>query len=576
MQASDPLVHAASPSPGQQLWAALRPTLAVAGFFSLFINLMMLGPILYMLQVYDRVLASRSLPTLAMLTLAVVVSIAALVLVDMARSRLLVLAARRIDELLGQRVLRQVLRHASSLGRAGPLNGLREVATLRGFLTGSNVLALFDAPWLLVFIGILFLFHAWMGAIAVAGSALLVLLAWLNERVNRSELERYQDATRRGTQAIEQGIRNADVLNSMGMADRFAARWHALNTEALERMQASSERGSAILAASKFVRQAIQVVMMAMGAYLVIHDHLSAGVMIAATVLLGRAMAPVESLIGNWNGLVAARLAYRRLASTYPGLFDERSRQELPDPQGRVQVENVFLAGHSREHPILRNVDFLLPAGRSLAIIGPSGSGKSSLAKLVAGVWLPASGHVRIDGADLRHWNENRLGRWLGYLPQDVELFSGTVAENIGRFDASDARAIVDAAQAAHAYELILRLPEGFETRIGEGGIQLSAGQAQRIGLARALYGGPRLVILDEPNANLDADGELALVQALAGLKARGATVILITHKPSLVGTMDDLLVLREGRIDAYGTRDEILRRLQAANMPAVRTGTGP
>lgn len=536
---------------------------------------MQLGPILYMLQVFDRVMTSRSEPTLYMLTLVVGIALIAMAFVDMARGRLMVMAGRKVDEMLGERVLKHLIRNASAVNRTISLYGLKDIATLRGFLTGNNVISLFDAPWLLVFIFLIFLFHPWMGIIAVCGSLLLVLLAWLNEKTNRQELDRYQDAIRRGGQFMDQGVRNADVLNSMGMTGRFSAKWEALNTDALTRMQATSARMGSILAVSKFVRQSIQVVMMWMGVYLIIHDNLSPGIMIASTILLGRAMAPVESLIGNWNGLVAARSAYDRLAKLFPVIFDATLRQPLPLPKGRIQVERAFLAGSDKDHPILRQVDFDLPPGKALAILGPSGSGKSSLAKLIVGVWPPTSGHVRIDGAEVDHWDPNQLGPCLGYLPQDVELFAGSIAENIGRFDTTNREAIIQAAQAAHAYELILRLPEGFETRLGEGGIQLSAGQAQRIGLARALYGQPKIVVLDEPNANLDAEGEHALMLALAELKAQGSTIILVTHKPSLVSSMDYLLIMREGRVELLGPRDDVLARLNGQT-PAPPTAPAP
>lgn len=553
-------------------WRALKPTLVIAGLFSLFINLMLLGPVLYMLQVFDRILASRSVPTLIMLTMAVAISLFAMAMVDVARGRLMVSAGRRVDELLGERVLKHLVRNASSVGRTGYLHGLRDIASLRGFLAGNNVIALFDAPWLLVFIVVIYLFHPLMGVAATLGSATLVLLAWLNETTNRKQLERYYDITRRAGQFMDQGVRNADVLNSMGMAARFATKWGKINTEALECMQQSSTRMGAILAASKFVRQGIQVVMMGLGAYLVIHDNLSPGIMIAGTILLGRALAPVENLIGNWNGLVNSRAAYARLTQLFPVILGDTQRHALPPPQGRIQVEQVFLAGADKNHPILRQIDFDLPAGKSLAILGPSGSGKSSLAKLIVGVWAPSSGHVRIDGADVQHWDNTLLGAHIGYLPQDVELFPGTIAENIGRFDTADEAAILQAAKAAHAYDLILRLPGGFGTLLGEGGIQLSVGQAQRIGLARALYGEPRIVVLDEPNANLDADGERALMEALSDIQARGATVILITHKPSLVADMDYLLVMKEGRVDVMGPKDAVLARLNAPSVIQVRT----
>lgn len=558
-------------------WRELRPSLYMAGIFSFFINLMLIGPILYMLQVFDRVLTSRSEPTLYMLTVAVGIALVSMALVDMARSRLLLVLGRRIDELLGERVLKNLVRYASSVSRGGYVHGLKDIATLRGFFTGNNVIALFDAPWLIFFILIIFMFHPLMGVIALVGSLILLLLAWVNEKSNRKEVERYQESSRRSGQFMDLGIRNADVLNSMGMTERFSARWKNANTETLDRMQVTSTRMGTILSLSKFVRQSIQVAMMGVGVYLVIHDNLSPGIMIAATILLGRAMAPVESLIGNWNGLVSARAAYARLAKLFPEIFSETERQPLPAPVGRIQVEKAYLVGKFANAPIIRQVDLDLPAGKSLAILGPSGSGKSSLAKLIVGVWSPTGGNVRIDGADVAHWDKDFLGQHLGYLPQDVELFPGSVSDNIGRFDGSNADAILAAAKASHAYDMILHLPEGFDTQLGEGGIQLSAGQAQRIGLARALYGKPRIIVLDEPNANLDAEGEQALIQTLNDLKGQGVTVIMITHKPSLVTPMDYLLVMREGRVDLLGPRDEVLAKLGMQAMPhpvaVARTG---
>lgn len=549
-------------------WKELKPSLYVAGVFSFFINLMLLAPILYMLQIFDRVLTSRSEPTLYMLTLVVGIALVSMAFVDLARSRLMLILGRRIDEMLGERVLENLIRHASSACRSGYLHGLKDIVTLRSFFSGNNITALFDAPWLIFFILIIFLFHPILGVIAFAGSLILLLLAWVNEKSNRKELERYQDSSRRSAQFMDHGVRNADVLNSMGMTARFTARWERSNKETLERLQDTNMRMGAIHTGSKFVRQSIQVAMMGVGVYLVIHDNLTPGLMIASTILLGRAMAPVESLIGNWNGLVSARSAYARLGKLFPEIFTDTTKHPLPAPTGRIQVESIYLAGKSAGNPIIRHAELDLPAGKSLAILGPSGSGKSSLAKLIVGIWSPTSGHVRIDGADVANWDKNFLGQHIGYLPQDVELFPGSISDNIGRFDDSNADAILAAAKAAHAYDLILRLPEGFDTELGTGGIQLSAGQAQRIGLARALFGKPRIIVLDEPNANLDAEGEQALVQTLNDLKGQGMTVIMITHKPALVGSMDYLLVMRDGRIELLGPREDVLAKLGAKPMP--------
>ncbi len=557
-------------SPLSTLLAPLRRALWYAAGFSIFVNLTLLGPTIYMLQVFDRVLSSRSEATLGMLSIGVGIALVAMSVVDMARSRMLVEIGRRLDESLGESVLRHIVRLSSSPTPMAPSGGLRDVATLRGFLSGANVIALFDAPWMIIFVVVIFLFHPYMGLVALVGALLLMAVAWTTERTNRAALEQLAAATRNGAQTIDHGLRNADVLNSMGMTSAFAARWDGLNRKTLDLMQASSTRGGTLLASSKFLRQAIQVTMMGLAAWLVLDNLVTPGIMIAGTILFGRAMAPVEALIGNWSGLVAARSAYQRLGQLLPVAMNALPRTPLPAPTGHLQLERIALAGHSPDSPILRHAEFDLAAGKSLGVLGPSGAGKSSLGKIMVGVWAPSAGKVRIDGAELGQWDMEQLGPHLGYLPQDVELFPGTVADNIARFQTDAGEDVIEAARRAHAYDMILRLPKGFDTLLGEGGIRLSAGQAQRVGLARAIFRRPRIVVLDEPNANLDAEGEQALMQTLAEMRAEQTTVVMITHKPSLVATLDYLLVLREGRMELLGPRDEVLARLSGA--PATPT----
>jgi len=559
-----------SPNPLPSLLSPLRGALGYAAGFSVFVNLMLLGPTLYLLQVFDRVLTSRSEATLVMLSLGVAIALIAMSAVDIARSRLLVDVGRRMDEALGETVLRHIIRRASSPVSAAPSGAMRDVATLRTFLSGPNVAAIFDAPWMIVYVVVIYLFHPAMGALALGGSLLLMAVAWTSERTNRAALEQLADAARRGAYHIDHGLKNADVLNGMGMTTAFAARWDVLNRRTLGLMQASSHRGGVLLASSKFLRQSIQASMIGLGAWLVLDGHVTPGIMIAATILFGRAMAPVEALIGNWNGLVAARAAWRRLGELLPAALQDSQHTPLPAPQGRLQTERVALAGLNPDSPILRQVDFDLPAGKSLGILGPNGAGKSSLARILLGIWSPSMGKVRIDGADIDHWDIQQLGPTLGYLPQDVELFPGTVAENIARFQAEAGEDVIEAARRAHAYEMILKLPKGFDTPLGDGGIRLSAGQAQRVGLARALFRRPRILVLDEPNANLDSEGEQALIQTLAQIKREQTTVVMITHKPALVSTLDYLLVLREGRIELMGPRDEVLAKLTGATPPAA------
>ena len=542
----------------RDLVSRLRPYFAYAALFSLAINLLMLAAPLYMLQVFDRVISSRSQETLLALTAAALAALGAMALLDVVRSRLLAYAGMALDRSLGPRVLEGVLGRVSAVNFAP---GLRDVNTLRGFLGGSGVLALFDAPWLPVFLLIIFLFHPLLGAIALAGSLLMCLLAYLNERLARPPLERAQAEGRRASRYIDAAVRNAEVIGALGMLPALTRRWERLNDAVLTEQKHAAEVGGRFAGWTKFTRQALQTAMLAAGAWLVVGQHVSAGVMIAATILLGRALAPVEMLVAGWRSLVEARGAWRRLAALLeqapPALATE-----LPAPRGRLAIESVAFAYPGTERVFLRGVSFTLAAGESLGIVGPSASGKSTLSRLLVGVWKPASGAVRLDGADVAAWPRHTLGPHIGYLPQDVELFSGTVAENIARLAEPDPAEVVRAAQRAGVHDLILRLPKGYDSEVGEGGQILSAGQRQRIALARALYGRPCLVVLDEPNSNLDHEGEQALSRALATLKEEGVTVAIVAHRPSLLAGVDRMLVLRDGMIDAFGARGEVMARV--------------
>jgi PrtD family type I secretion system ABC transporter len=530
-----------------------------AGLFSLAINVLLLVPPLYMLQVFDRVLASRSSETLAVLTIAAVTALLIMSLLDALRARLLTVAGAALDRRLGPLVLDGLLAQTARLSGAAYLNGLRDVNQLRNFLGGSGLVTLFDAPWLPLFLAVIFLFHPLLGAVAIGGALTMILAAFLNERFTRAPLERAQAEARRAGRFIDANVRNAEVVNALGMLPAVTRRWAALNDAALGEQMHALRLNNAFAGFTRFARQFIQLAMLAAGAYLVVVEHVTAGVMIAATILLGRALAPVETMVASWRSLVEARGAWRRLSE----LLESNEKQEatdLPAPTGAVSVEKVVFG--FRDKPILRGVSFPLAPGEALGLVGPSASGKSTLARLVVGVWKPLSGVVRLDGADVAAWPRERLGPHIGYLPQDVELFAGTVAENIARLGEPDPAAVIRAAQRAHVHEVILRLPKGYDTEIGEGGQALSAGQRQRVALARALYGDPKLVVLDEPNANLDHQGEEALVRALQGLKADGVTVVIIAHRPSLLAGVDKLLVLREGTVDRFGTRSEIMARV--------------
>ncbi|MDQ5960571.1 MAG: ATP-binding cassette, subfamily type secretion system permease/ATPase [Pseudomonadota bacterium] len=555
--------------PMKRLFRQFRPFFVYAGLFSLCINLLLLVPSLYMLQVFDRVISSRSNETLVMLTLATGGALAMMALLDGLRARLLSAAGVAMDAMLGPRVLDGLLTDAARAGGTEHVNGLRDVATLRGFFTGNGIFALFDAPWLPFYVAITFLFHPLLGAIALAGAIALVILVVLNEKLSHEELERLAAGTRQSTRYIDASLRNAEVVSAMGMLPALTRRWVTLNADVEKHQLASSRLAANMNGITKFMRQIIQTIMLCAGAYLVIDQNVSGGVMMAATIILGRALAPVEMLIGGWRGLVDARSAWERLDALLQKRKGREHNTALPKPSGKIAAERLVFAVPGAEKAIIKGISFELAAGESMGLIGPSASGKSTLVRLLLGVWPPHSGLVRLDGADIASWPRSRLGRYLGYLPQDVELFSGTVAENIARLGEPEPQAVIAAAQRANAHEMILRLPQGYDTQIGEGGAALSGGQRQRIGLARALYGKPRIVVLDEPNANLDGEGEAALTQAMAGLRQAGITLIVVSHRPSLLAGMDKLLVIRDGTLELFGPRSEVLSRLTRGAVPA-------
>lgn len=533
-----------------------------AALFSIFINIALLAPSLYMLQVFDRVLTSRSKETLIMLTLVSLIALLMMLALDFLRTLLLSKAGCALDRMLGEKVLSALIERGSQINRVDEIHGLRDVAVLRGFLGGNSIIALFDLPWMLFYVGLIFLFHPLLGVVATLGGALLFAIAWSNEFLNRANIEKNQLHARKASHYIDQGVANVDAINAMGMAPGFIGKWTRMNEDVLAGTLATSQKMGGISSISRFVRQGIQIAMMGTGAYLVVDQHVSAGIMIATTIILGRALAPIESLIANWNNFVQARLAFARLSP----LFEPDNAPpptKLPPPLGRLTVENIVLASKSVDRPIIRHAAFALQPGEALGVIGPSASGKSSLARLIAGIWRPSAGSIRLDGADISRTERVEIGPYIGYLPQDVELFPGTVAENIARMGEVDSKKVIKAASMARVHQLILRLPNGYDTPIGAGAHVLSGGQMQRIGLARALYGDPKLLILDEPNSNLDAEGEATLLLTLQELRQAKATVILITHKPAVLQQMDKLLVMREGRMEQFGPCEEVLAKLK-------------
>lgn len=539
-----------------------RPIFIHAAIFSFFINLAMLVPSLYMLQVFDRVLTSRSNETLLLLTLAAGFAMLIMFLLEVVRSRLLRGAGMLLDRKLGTIVLTALLDQETKPGSSPNIYGLKDAAALRNFLSGSSIIALLDTPWFPFYIALIFIFHPLMGVVALVGAGALLLLTLLNEKLTRKPVEAMQEASRSANRYIDTSLRNAEVVKAMGMRPAIIAHWQTYNQEVIRQQIESTDVSVWVSGSSKFIKQFLQMAMLGAGAYLVIDEHVTPGVMMASTVIMGRALAPLEGLLGSWKGLIEARAAYRRLSTQLKDIPENQTLTELPPPQGMIAMEKVYFHAKGSEKPIVREINFLLQSGESLGVIGPSASGKSSLARLLAGIWLPSTGTVRVDGADISTWPREQLGRYMGYMPQDIEMFPGTVSDNIARLTTPDSSDVIAAAQKAGAHEMILRLPQGYDTRLGEGGLVISGGQRQRIGLARALYRNPRILILDEPNSNLDAEGEMALLQAIRNMKQDKVTLIIITHKPSLLTDIDRVLVLREGNIELYGPRDAVLAKL--------------
>lgn len=522
----------------------------------------MLVPSLYMLQVFDRVLTSRSDETLFLLTLAAGFAMMVMFLLEVVRSRLLRGAGMLLDKRLGTTVLSSLLDQETKAGVPSNIHGMKDAAALRNFLSGAGIVALLDAPWFPFYIALIFIFHPLMGTVALVGAGLLLILTWLNEKLTRTPVEAMQEAARSANRYIDTSLRNAETVKAMGMRNAIIRHWEIYNKAVIQHQLKSTDVTSWIGGMSKFLKQFLQMAMLGAGAYLVIDQHVTPGVMMASTVIMGRAIAPLEGLLGSWKQLIEARAAYYRLSSQLGNMPESIIPTQLPEPKGIVVAEKLFFHVRGSEKPIIKDVSFQLAGGESLAVIGPSASGKSSLARLIAGVWQPSAGNVRIDGADVNVWARDQLGQYMGYMPQDIEMFPGTVSDNIARLTIPDSNAVIAAAQKAGAHDMILRLPNGYDTRIGEGGAVLSGGQRQRLGLARALYGTPRVVILDEPNSNLDADGENALLQAIRTMKQDGITLVMITHKPTLLTDIDQVLVLREGNVELYGPRDAVLAKL--------------
>ena len=550
------------------LASPLKRFLLLAAGASLLLNAALLAPALYMLQVFDRVFASRSLETLLMLSLMAALALWLSYCLDAVRARTLAWVGRTLDRQLSPATLRQALRGMPATG-AGVSERLRDIQVLRGFLGGQGVQALFDAPWLPLFLIVITTMHPVMGLAAVLGAAMLVALAVATERLTNAKAAQAQQEGRAASRHADHLARHAELIAGMGMSAAAVDQWQLRHEAALQAQEHLADASVRLAALARVLRQGVQVGVLGVGAWLVVGAQASPGIMVAATILLGRALQPVEHLIGGWRQWVDARQAWQRLDASWADA-PAAAAMRLPRPAGRLQVERLVYGVDPALPALIKGVSFGLEPGESLGIIGPSAAGKSTLLRLLLGLRKPAGGAVRLDGADVSQWDRDELGPYLGYLPQDVTLLAGTVGQNIARLGPLDAARVVAAAQRAQVHEMILRLPQGYETLVGEGGVPLSGGQRQRIGLARALYGEPSLVVLDEPNAHLDADGEAALASALQALKEGGTTVVLVGHKPALMAQLDKLAVLKDGALEAFGPTAAVLARLAGAQAKPV------
>lgn len=547
----------------EQALLAFKSTFWTVGTFSAISNLLMLVPSLYMLQVYDRVLQSRNELTLGMLTLLMLGAYALLAGLELVRSFVLVRVGAKFDMTLNKRVYTAAFEQ--NLKRSTGANAgqaLSDLTNLRQFLTGNGLFAFFDAPWFPVYLIVIFLFEPSLGVFALVGTAILVVLAIVNEKVTKKPLGEANGMAVMSTQVATNNLRNAEVIESMGMLPNLMQRWFKTHGKFLSLQAEASEKAGKIAAATKFVQVSLQSLVLGFGALLVLENKITSGMMIAASILVGRALAPVQQLIAVWKSFGSTRSAYERLSKLLEENPPREAGMELPTPQGHLTVEGVTAGPPGSKLPVIKGLSFGINPGDVLGIIGPSGSGKSTLARLLVGIWPSMMGKVRLDAADIYQWNKDQLGPHMGYLPQDIELFAGTVSENIARFGDVDSEKVVQAAKRAGVHEMILHMPNGYDTVLGDGGAGLSGGQKQRIGLARAMYGDPALIVLDEPNSNLDDVGEQALIQAVNELRQRGKTIVLITHRTSVLSATNKLLLLRDGAAQMFGPTNEVVAAL--------------
>lgn len=532
------------------------------GFVSFFINLLALTFTVYMLLIFDRVLTSYSVPTLVVITCLAAAATIVGVALDIVRNRLLVRLGIQIDLDLSQKVFQSMMRQISRLPGSQASAGLRDVSALRQYCSGSAIFSYFDLPMTPICILLIFVLHPYLGIVSIAGGVLSLLLGIVAEKMTRRVLDTATEYNMRASHLVSQATRNAEAVTSMGMLPGITSKWNALNILVMNLQTMASHKAGALQACIKGLRMFMQIAIYGMGAYLAVTGHGTPGIMLAASVAMGKALGPIDTAVATYKQTLEAFSSYKRLDALL-SLPADPPRMDLPAPQGNVTCEGLIYVAQGRA--LLQGVTFQLTPGQSMGLIGPSAAGKSTLCRLLVGIWPALRGTVRLDGVDIQSWDQDKLGEHIGYLPQDVELFSGSVADNIARLGEVDSEKVIAAAQMAGAHEMILRLPAGYDTEIGAGGAALSGGQRQRIGLARALYGLPKLLVLDEPSSNLDDEGENAILQALEQLKLLGVTAIIVSHKPSTIANVDMVLVLKEGQSVMFGPREAVFRELMGA-----------
>ncbi len=541
---------------------AYKSTFRTIGIFSAIINLLMLGPTLYMLQVYDRVLASRNEMTLYMVSLMLIFAILFMGALEFVRSYIVIRVGAKLDMQLNKRIYTAAFEQNLKRGGGNAGQALQDLTNIRQFMTGNALFAFFDAPWFPIYLIVIFIFNVWLGVFATIAAIIIVALAYANEKVSRKPLDEANAMAVMSSGLANNNLRNAEVIEAMGMLPNLMNRWYTLHGRFLNLQAEASEKSGTVTALSKFTSITSQSLILGLGALLVIYNQVTPGMMIAGSILMGKSMGPVQLLIGVWRQFSGARSSYERLTKLLEDNPPRQPGMSLEKPKGAISLEGVTAAPPGSPVAVLKGINLAINAGDVLGVIGPSGSGKSTLARLLVGVWPAAVGKVRLDGADVYQWNKDELGPHIGYLPQDIELFGGSVSENIARFGEIDAEKVIRAARLAGVHDMILHLPKGYDTMLGPDGAGLSGGQKQRLGLARAMYGDPSLLVLDEPNSNLDDVGEQALVVAVNELRQQGKTIVLVTHRTSIIGATTKLLLLRDGMVQMFGPSNQVLQEL--------------